>query len=239
MSKVYAIKRGRIVGKVYSWDECLQATKGYPSAEYKSFKSDVEADAYLRGEEVVKAIDNKGNKVEIKKPVSEDVVNLFCDGGYKDDMYSFGTYLECANKDYLACGMFDTNSVAYQTGARNIIGECVGCLSGLELLASLGYKRVNIYHDYEGLSKWVTGEYKAKSEIALRYKSTFEAIVRQYGIQYRFFYVNGHKGIRGNEIADKLSTRARKQKLSIDSNLVWRLQYDKSNALFQNPLLFL
>lgn len=238
MSKVYAIRRGRIIGKVYSWDECLEATKGYPSAEYKSFKTEVEADAYLRGEELNNAVDNSGKMIKIAKPVSKDVANLFCDGGFKEDKYSFGIYLECANNDYLSCGTFkDVDWVS--TGSRNIVGECIGCLAGLQLAGSLGYKRINIYYDYEGLAKWINGNFEAKSEIAIRYVATFNQIVQKYGLGYRFFYTKGHSGVRGNELADKLSTRARKQNIEASAETVWRLQYSVNNAQLQNPRLFL
>lgn len=234
MSKVYAIKKGRFIGKVYSWDECLEATRGFSGAEYKSFKTDEEADAYLRGEVVHKAIDSKGTRVEVKTPTSYDVANLFCDGGFKDEMISYGVYIEGAMKEVLDCGCIEP--FGFPSQSRNIVGEVLGCLAGLQLCGMLGYKRINIYHDYEGLGRWVSGAFQAKSEIAIRYLNTYNQIVQKYGLACRFFTVSGHSGIRGNEIADKLSTRARKQHIEASSESIWRLNY-KPNL--QNPMLFL
>lgn len=46
---VYAVKVGRQTGKFSTWEECLRQVKGYSGAEYKKFKTDAEAEAYLQG----------------------------------------------------------------------------------------------------------------------------------------------------------------------------------------------
>lgn len=53
--KVYAVRRGKVIGILDSWDACKEAVEGYPGAEYKSFKSVEEAKAYMEG-----AVDTKG-----------------------------------------------------------------------------------------------------------------------------------------------------------------------------------
>ena len=47
--KVYAVRRGKIIGILDSWDACKEAVDGYPGAEYKSFKTLEEARAYMEG----------------------------------------------------------------------------------------------------------------------------------------------------------------------------------------------
>ncbi len=41
--KVYAVKKGKIVGIFRNWDECRDSVNGYPGAEYKSFFTEEEA----------------------------------------------------------------------------------------------------------------------------------------------------------------------------------------------------
>ena len=232
MAKVYAIRKGRIIGKVYSWDECLEATKGYPSAEYKSFKSEEEADVYLSGEQIE-------SSVNINKPKSSDVANIFCSGGYKADCFAFGIYIEGATNDYLSCGAFKRADTWVTTGLRSIFGECTSCLAALQLAGSLGYKRVNIYYKYEGIEKWVTGEFKSKNTVSNEYVRVFNSIVKKYGLAYRFFSVKGESGIEGMKIVDKLIERSRTQYIEESAESIWGTNYNKSNAQFQNPRLFL
>ncbi len=57
--KVYAVRRGKVIGILDSWDACREAVEGYPGAEYKSFKSLEEAKAYMEG-----TADTKGTAVQ-------------------------------------------------------------------------------------------------------------------------------------------------------------------------------
>lgn len=237
MSKIYAIRKGKFIGKVYSWEECQEAIKGYSSAEYKSFKNEADADAYLKGEDTGTLIDSSGKKIDILKPKSDDVVNLFCTGGYKEGKYSYGIYLEGSCAKYLDCGTFNDDSIS--SGLRSIFGQCVGCLAGLQLASSLGFKRINVYCDYECLVKWVDGTFKPKSKVAFEYLKTYKQILAKYGVVCRFFYTKGNTSIKEVSLVNKLSTRARKQNIVSSSDLVWNLEYSKYNAQFQNPSLFL
>ena len=47
--KIYAVKKGRVTGIFTSWDECRDAVEEYPGAEYKSFFTEEDANAYLLG----------------------------------------------------------------------------------------------------------------------------------------------------------------------------------------------
>lgn len=47
--KVYAVRRGKVIGILDSWDACREAVDGYPGAEYKGFKTLEEARAYMEG----------------------------------------------------------------------------------------------------------------------------------------------------------------------------------------------
>ena len=47
--KLYAVKKGKKTGIFQTWDACKASVDGYPGAEYKSFLSREEAEAYLTG----------------------------------------------------------------------------------------------------------------------------------------------------------------------------------------------
>lgn len=47
--KFYAVRKGHSTGIFTDWPTCQQATAGFRGAEFKSFPSRHEAEAYLRG----------------------------------------------------------------------------------------------------------------------------------------------------------------------------------------------
>ena len=77
--KVYAVRRGKVIGILDSWDACREAVEGYPGAEYKSFKSLEEAKAYMEGTADTKgtAVQEDFQKEEIK-PLREKSSPLAC-----------------------------------------------------------------------------------------------------------------------------------------------------------------
>lgn len=60
-----------------------------------------------------------------------------------------------------------------------------------------------IYHDYEGIEKLITGEWKCKNELSLRYYKLFNELT--YGKSYKFHKVKAHSGDYYNEMVDKLA----------------------------------
>lgn len=49
-SKFYAVRKGFAPGVYDNWAECQANVNGYPGAEYKSFKTRGEAEAFVAGE---------------------------------------------------------------------------------------------------------------------------------------------------------------------------------------------
>lgn len=45
--KVYAVKKGKKTGIFATWEECKANVHGYPGAQFKSFATKAEAEAYL------------------------------------------------------------------------------------------------------------------------------------------------------------------------------------------------
>ena len=68
-------------------------------------------------------------------------------------------------------------------------------------------EKIKIYHDYEGLSKWTSGEWAAKSKVSKMfvglYKSKFEDF-----LQIEFVKVPEHSNISYNDKADQLAKSA-------------------------------
>lgn len=52
-NKFYAVKKGNKTGVFSTWEECQDATRGYPNAEFKSFITFEEAQAYLDDVDII------------------------------------------------------------------------------------------------------------------------------------------------------------------------------------------
>jgi ribonuclease HI len=84
---------------------------------------------------------------------------------------------------------------------RNIAGELAAAREAILWCQEQEVKTVTIYHDYEGVAKWATGEWKAKQALSREYA----AFVKECGIAVTWRKVRGHTGERWNERADVLA----------------------------------
>lgn len=217
--KYYAVRKGTRVGMFYSWDDCQNAIKGFSGAEFRGFNEEDEALAYLHGESLV--TDRTSNsKFHLDKPISNDVVNIYTDGSFKDNSVSFGVYIEASNnRSFKFYGMVDCKQYS---SLRNIAGEILAVLVGVQLANDMGFKRYNIIYDYKGIESWYTGEWSAHGQLQSIYYTLMTQMRLQYNLAYKFFKAKGHSGVEGNSIADKLATRAINFKSYVDLNSILR-----------------
>ena len=89
---------------------------------------------------------------------------------------------------------------------RNVAGEIMGSVQAMKSAAARGLKELVIYHDYEGIAKWCTGEWKAKKKWTQKYKAFYEEMSKQ--IQISFIKVEAHSGDVYNDLADRLAKEA-------------------------------
>lgn len=208
--KVYAVRKGKVTGLFSTWDECKEAITGFSGAEYRGFNSLDEAEAYLRGEAI--AVSQNVRQV-IQKPVSENEVQIYTDGSCKDGIISIGLCLRTYLKDLKFYGKFNTS--AYNS-LNNIAGETIAVLAGVELAIQLKLTNISIYYDYEGIEKWFTGDWSAKTDLSIKYVGLLRNLVGTNNLNIQFFKVVHHSGVEGNVIADKMASRARNFNETID-----------------------
>ena len=197
--KYYAVKRGNVTGIFEQWDECKKAVSGYSNPDFRSFNSKEEAEAYLEDRDIWKeAIDE-----DLKK----GFLVAFTDGSYEKSLkrYSYGVLMITPEgKEVELCG-YSTNPK--YISFNNIIGEMLGVINAMDWAVSNEYDRLKIYHDYEGLSKWINGEWRAESEVAKMYisiyKEKFDGL-----LSIVFEKVKGHSNNHYNDRADSLAKAA-------------------------------
>lgn len=198
-NKFYAVKSGTSTGVFNSWDECQIAIKGFSNPDYKAFYTREEADAYLTGIDLFEE--------EIREVIKSGRIVAFCDGSYDKDQkrYSYGVLVIDLNlTEHEICG-YASNEKYLQY--NNIMGEILGVVNALDWAVSNLYPSIRIYHDYEGLSKWITGEWSIKSDIAKMYVSLYKAKFEGI-IDLEFRKVKGHSNNKYNNKADELATLA-------------------------------
>jgi len=89
---------------------------------------------------------------------------------------------------------------------RNVAGEIMGAAQAMKTAKEMGFTEITIYHDYEGIAKWCTGEWKAKKTWTKKYKAFYDEI--STGLKIEFKKVAGHSGDQFNNLADKLAKEA-------------------------------
>lgn len=215
-TKYYAVKKGLSTGVFFTWDECKKMVDGYPGAIYKSFSTFEEAECFVKGEVYVKPVASvvKGMATNVQtdtKSVDAEVVyepgtlTAYVDGSYNvaTEEFSYGMLL-------LAEGVEETFSEKYAdaelASMRNVAGEIKGAEVAMRYAIEKGYRKLYLYHDYEGIAKWCQGLWKTNKEGTIAYKAYYDSIKDRLEVVFK--KVAAHTGVTYNEMADKLAKKA-------------------------------
>jgi len=210
--KVYAVRKGNATGIFYNWESCKKAVTGYGGAQYKGFSSLEEAREYLSG--AVKPGRDSDKKAGLNKqiplpddlPDAPDKVIAYVDGSYDNALqkYSFGcVFLLADGTVYTESGNGDNPESLL---LRNVTGEMLGAMFAVQFAMLNEFKRIEICYDYQGIAKWVTGEWKSKTDLTKKYTAAMQEWNRLIGIT--FTKVTAHTNVYYNEMADQLAKAA-------------------------------
>ena len=192
--KIYAVKRGKKTGVFKTWEECRDSVEGYPKAEYKSFASVREAEDYLGSK---KQLRSEGELPEAGWLLA------YVDGSYDDSLkkYAFGcVFLLPDGHIYTQYGNGDNPQSLRH---RNVTGEMLGAIYAVKTAMVNGFRGIEICYDYQGIEKWVTGEWRSKTELTQKYAEAMRDWSR--GIEIRFRKVDAHTNVRYNELAERMA----------------------------------
>ena len=146
--KFYAVKKGLVTGIFQTWEECKESVSGYSGAEYKSFPTLEQARKYL------------GLTNDEKVAGDGDYVPVYVDGSYNSvtEEFSYGMVVLLEDREETFCQKFEDRELS---SMRNVAGEIKGAEEAMRYAIEHGIEKIAIYHDYEGIAKWCTGEWKA------------------------------------------------------------------------------
>ena len=206
--KIYAVRKGKTTGIFYFWDECSASVNGYPGAEYKSFTTKEEANAYLGNSFAAQTEEEKKDQRNTAPSGTESTLTAYLpiDGSFDPSIgkYAVGCILLTPEGEPIreSGNGKDPESLAI----RNVAGEMLGAMNAVQWAINHGYPSLTIYYDYEGIAKWVQGDWKAKNKRTQQY-AEFMNSKRSY-IQLTFQKVKAHSGDHYNEEVDKLAKSA-------------------------------
>lgn len=192
--KYYAVRSGKVKGIFTNWEECRNSVEGYPNAEYKGFASLSDAEMYLGDVDKITCVSNNPARL-----------TAYVDGSYDDSLqkYAFGcVFLLTGGEIRLAYGNGDNPQSLKH---RNVTGEMLGAMYAVRTAMLNGFAEVELFYDYEGIEKWVSGNWRSKTELTHKYAES----MREWGnsINIYFTKVTAHSNVRYNELADMTAKR--------------------------------
>ena len=190
--KIYAVKKGKMTGVFQTWDECRASVEGFPGAEYKGVTSTEEAERYLGLK--------SDERTDEDSPEAGKLL-AYVDGSYEDSLkkYAFGcVFLLPDGRIFTRYGNGD-NPQSLQH--RNVTGEMLGAMYAVKVAMLNGFREIELKYDYQGIEKWVTGEWRSKTELTKKYAEAMREWKKS--IKIRFTKVAAHTNVKFNELADK------------------------------------
>ncbi len=191
MAKFYAVRDGRKTGIFLTWNECKEQIDGYSGASYKSFKTMEEAKNFMKFEEP-----------------KTDLSGLcaYVDGSFNAEKQIYGSGAVILIDGVLVSELKKTGNSEMLVSMRNVAGEIAASVMAMRYALDNGYEQITIFHDYEGIAKWCTGEWKTEKDGTKKYKQFFDSVKSR--IKVSFVKVAAHTGVEYNELADKLAKDA-------------------------------
>lgn len=132
----------------------------------------------------------------------------FIDGSYNSSTHTYGYGGFLVDSIGLKHVLQGSGKDHDRAKMRNVAGELMGAEAAIKFATKLGLKCLTLFYDYDGISKWVSGEWRCKNKYTKEYRDTVIKLLLKTGMCITFTHVKGHSGIPGNEEADRLAKQA-------------------------------
>ncbi|WP_019615053.1 ribonuclease H family protein [Psychromonas ossibalaenae] len=231
--KYYVVWKGRETGIFTDWESCRKQVDKFNGAKYKSFKTSVEAQAAFNGKSFSAPADNNrtSGASGIRKKTSSQAVKtytageiaamltdtkIFTDGGCEPNPGEAGSGIAVYRDnvlDQLWYGLYNPQGTN-NTAELNALHQAL-----LMAEAEIGKGRTAVIfcdsqYSIKCISQWAVnwqknGWKKSGGEIKnLKLIQKMFALYLQLKDKVQVLHVNGHVGVEGNELADRMSILA-------------------------------
>ncbi|CAI2646919.1 Ribonuclease H [Apilactobacillus kunkeei] len=212
-SKFYAVRKGKKPGIYSTWDECKNQVNGFPGAEYKSFKTKLEANAYMGLSQPAKNI--------APKITRSGSITLYSDGGSRNHGNKLGQHVKDDDKAAWAYLIIKDGKKHYASdgefGATNNKMEVLGLVNALQYIIEQGWQNESINAILDSkyvldsitkgwLNSWRRRGWKKSDGTIIKNKNEFmqlSALLGQFK-HLNFKWTKGHADNSGNNFVDKL-----------------------------------
>lgn len=198
MAKYYGVRKGYEIGVYDSWVKCQKQIQGFSGADYKSFKSKVEAEAFVYGGDDSQKNPQQENDLT-------DYIEVYVDGSFREELNGIGYGIVFVKNDeaiFKDCGRVPTKNCLTE---RNITGEIYATIRTIQMCIANGYNKIVLCHDYVGLERWANKSWKTNKPLTKRYVEYYDKYTKEKGLDIIFKHVPAHTGIKWNEEADRLA----------------------------------
>lgn len=137
--------------------------------------------------------------------MTKATIDVYTDGSYSPLKDGVGWGLTMSYTGERFNPLYELNGVIKEptyVALRNVAGELISAMQGIKFAEATGI-RVRIHYDYQGVEKWVTGEWRAKNNVTQTYAHVAKEIYNKGLVE--FIKVPAHSGDPGNERADYLA----------------------------------
>ena len=144
--------------------------------------------------------------VHLPDPDSDDGHYIYSDGSDAGDQkkdqpidWGGGYVGRIAEKPFMG-------RVSGRSVGGNADAELAAAAEALEKAAELAEpdRDITIFFDYVGVGYWPLGLWKSKTDEAAAFVNNVEILAHRFA-SIRFIHVDGHSGVRGNELADRIA----------------------------------
>ena len=138
--------------------------------------------------------------------VPENMVIAYVDGSFEKSIgrYAFGCVILTPDGQEIRKSGSGSDSAG--VAIRNVAGEMLGSMTAVNWAIENKYPAVEIRYDYEGVEKWVTGVWRAKTLLTSKYAAHMQEAGKK--VKISFCKIAAHTGNHYNEEADQLAKSA-------------------------------